>query len=189
MDDNQLLQRFYEFDETAFDELMKRWRPKFRKMFWQCGIGRDEAEDLLQELAVRIYLTRERLAVDTRLPVAPYLRTMARNLAAGALSGRVKGSNRALTSAVGLEERTAEPQSPVPAAVLRDIEVAFSRLSEVEQNYLLLCKEHGMGELTHGEIAERLGTSSQYISQVSKRALARIRKQLRGQGYRIQIDG
>jgi DNA-directed RNA polymerase specialized sigma subunit len=88
-----------------------------------------------------------------------------------------------------VEERHAAAHAPVPAAVLRDIEVAFARLSEVEQNYLLLCKEHGMGELSHGEIAERLGTSPQYISQVSKRALVRLRKQLRGQGYRIEIDG
>jgi DNA-directed RNA polymerase specialized sigma24 family protein len=137
-------------------------------------------------LAVRIYLTRERLAMDTRLPVAPYLRTMARNLAAGELSRRQRKWRRELTSGV---ERHGDAHEAVPAAVLRDIEVAFARLSEVEQSYLLLCKEHGMGALSHGEIATRLGTSPQYISQVSKRALTRLRKQLRGQGYRIDIDG
>lgn len=185
MDDNELLQRFYSFDEAAFDELIKRWRPRFRRLFFRCGFAADESEDLIQELAVRIYLTRERLTIDTQLAVGPYLRTMARNLAARELQTR---GRRGGAGTMELEDRVAEGTGGVPAALHRDLEVAFSKLLEVEQNYLLLCKEHGLGELTHGEIALKLKVSSAYVSQVSKRTLTRLRKYLRGQGYRIHPD-
>lgn len=186
MDDNELLRRFYGFDEAAFDELIRRWRPQFQRLFVRCGFPIDECEDLIQELAVRIYLTRERLGIDIRQPAAPYLRTMARNLAARELRNRWWRSDR--WEAIGVEERFEAAPEGVPEALHRDLETAFSKLPEVEQNYLLLCKEHGLGELTHGEIASKLEVSSAYVSQVSKRALARLRKHLRGQGYRIQPD-
>jgi RNA polymerase sigma factor (sigma-70 family) len=184
LDDSDLLQRFYECDEDALEELLKRWRPIFRRMFASCGIQPNTAEDLIQDLTVRLYLTRERLAINTDGPIGPYLRKMARNLA-------LRELERIRTGPIPVDdiESEIEADSPLSSSVSRDVQIAFAQLPEIEQTYLLLCREHGLGKMSHGEVAAALKTSPQYVSQISKRTLARLRKLLRSQGYRIVEDG
>ncbi|MCC2669114.1 MAG: polymerase subunit sigma-24 [Armatimonadetes bacterium] len=189
-EDHELLQRFYGgsegVSEPAFDALMARWRPRLRGIFHRCGFGGDEAEDLVQEVAIRIYLTRERKTIDLGQPFGPYVRAVARNLAAREMLRKRRLAP--LMCEIRDEEAQEAPEPAPPDFALEDIYEAFKLLSDLEQSYLLLCRQHGLGELSHGEIAVALGKSPQYITLVSKRTIGRLRKQLERKGYRIRND-
>ena len=178
-DDSELLRGFYQCSEPAFTNLLARWRPKLRAFFVRCGFRSDEADDLVQEVAIRIYLTKEKRAIDVRQPFGPYIRTVARNLAAREMLKK----RRCSPTWQILEDEA--PEVTPPDYVIDDIYEAFEELPDLEQSYLLLCRQHGLGEYSHSQIADILGKSPQYITLVSKRSIGRLRKQLESRGYRI----
>jgi RNA polymerase sigma-70 factor (ECF subfamily) len=182
--DSELLRSFYQCSEPAFDALLERWRPRLRGFFVRCGFRSDEAEDLVQEVAIRIYLTKERRAIDVRQPFGPYVRAVARNLAAREM---LRKRRQSPPSWEILEDDELPEQAP-PDYVIDDIYEAFQHLPDLEQSYLLLCRQHGLGEYSHSQIAVILGKSPPYITLVSKRSIGRLRKQLESKGYRIQTD-
>jgi RNA polymerase sigma factor (sigma-70 family) len=180
--DEELVDRFYAGEEVAFSLLMERWRLRLTRVYSGRNLRREEVEDLIQEVAVRLYLTRERLSIDTSRTVAPYILAVARNLA---MRMTLPKRSDELIDRYFAQSRVVHR---TPEGLLQELIEAFEQLPELEQNYLLLCKQHGLGDLSHGEIAARLGKSPQYITLVSHRTLAHLRKKLARRGYRVELE-
>lgn len=184
--DRDLLRGFYRGEEAAFDALLRRWEPRLLRFYRNFGFAPEDAADLFQEFSVRLYLTREQLLIDLSIEaVAPYLQTIARNVARRELHRRRQQEAREAHSA-GLRLCRAVG---LPDEVIEDVLEEITRLPSLEQQYLRLCKNHGLGELSHSEIAGVLGTSPQYITHISGRSLQRLRKRLLQAGYRIPTHG
>ncbi len=76
--DETLMERYVEGDAVAFDELFRRYERRAFAFFARRTRSADRAEDLYQELFLRIH--RARHAYDPRRPFAPWLFQIAHHL-------------------------------------------------------------------------------------------------------------
>jgi RNA polymerase sigma factor (sigma-70 family) len=173
------MSRFYGCDGTAYDTLNERWWPRLVRFFRGLGFGVEEAEDLAQDTLVKLYLTKETLSFDLGQPLEPFLYTVARNQARGEWRRRKPET----VSLLCIEEIDVKEPSSLPAAMIEDLFACIGNLPETEQTYLFLCQKHGLGELTHGEIAQILGKLPAQVTRISQRARARLGECLTAKGY------
>ncbi len=76
--DEALMQRYVSGDCDAFDELFRRYEPRVYSFFLKRSGSRERAEDLYQELFLRIHRGRE--SYDPRRSFAPWLYKIAHRL-------------------------------------------------------------------------------------------------------------
>jgi RNA polymerase sigma-70 factor (ECF subfamily) len=182
MSDSDLMCLFYRGDDRAFDALTARWRSRMVRFFrFHSGFGREEAEDLTQDVFVKLYVTRETMSFDLSQPLEPFLYTVARNLA-------IQEWRKRRPKCVPIdwieELDLKEDPSALSQATLDDLFLCIWNLPEPERFYLLLCEKHGLGDCTHIEIARLLGKSPALLTRISQRALTHLREQMMERGYR-----
>ncbi|HTE19082.1 MAG TPA: RNA polymerase sigma factor [Armatimonadota bacterium] len=181
-DDTELMRLFYDGDAGAFDELMERWEPRLLGYFRRLGFTREESEDLCQEVIVSLYLTRHRATshgrFDLNQPLAPFLLTAARREAISAWR------RKPAVTLVPLEAWDAKERPPlVPEALTADLADCMAQLPDNQHLYFRLCARHGLGELSHQEIAEILGKCPTEVSRLSRRAKDGLRNCMQRKGY------
>jgi RNA polymerase sigma factor (sigma-70 family) len=164
----------------AFDELVLRYHP----VVYAIGLARlgdgDSAEDLTQEVFLRVFLHLDQLREPALF--RPWLVRLARNLSTDWIRSRIRF--REVLQSAGLD--TANPYSS--GAILADpretlfsaedqtiIRTAMSSLSVEEREVVLL---HYLEDLTHDEIAQGLGVHRSTVSRLLSRGLTRMRKVL-----------
>ncbi len=155
-------------DRRAFEDLFRRYTPPLVNFLARMVPERDRAEELAQEVFLRIYRARDRYEPKARF--STWLFSIAHNLALNELS-------RSYRKREGpLEDRVAERmQDPQPGAEERlegkraatAIEGALASLPERQRAALLLCVEQG---LRYAEIAEVLGASRASVKSLIHRA-------------------
>jgi RNA polymerase sigma factor (sigma-70 family) len=179
--DSELMGRFYQRDEAAFSALTERWWPRLFGYFRRFSFLNEDAEDLAQEVLVKLYLTRERQSFDVMEPLQPFLLAIARNLAIREWRGRKPDRTAVpLLEAVDVAGST----DAVPAELGADLFLCIWNLPEQQQHYVLLCGKHGLGELSHNEIATILGKWPAQLTQISQQARSNLRECLTSKGYR-----
>jgi RNA polymerase sigma-70 factor (ECF subfamily) len=171
----------------AFEVLVNRYQHRLLGVMVHL-VGRvEEAEDLTQEVFLRIY--RARKGYRPRAKFSTWLFTIANNLALNHLRGRgrspmvafTSGSDTTGASAVRSAEERAVSREGTPSAQLRKVELsdvvreALELLGEDQKVAVLLNK---FEEMSYAEIAEVMGRSEAAVKSLLARARNHLREQL-----------
>lgn len=158
--------RYADGDTEAFDELFRRYEPRAYAFFLRRTGSPERAEDLYQDLFLRIHRARDRY--DAGRPFAPWLFQIAQRL----LVDDVRRAHR--SHEVGFEQE-ARAEHASSEASLGDRELlgrALAALSADERRVLVASKLEGVG---YPEIAARLGKSAVAVRKLASRAMRRLR--------------
>jgi RNA polymerase sigma-70 factor, ECF subfamily len=176
-------------DAAAFGQLVERFQHRLVGVMHHLVGTPEEAEDLAQEVFLRVYRTRAKYTPTAKF--STWLFTIANNLALNALRDRKRQANVPLdTSDSGFQptdhlvnRRDASPthqlQHDELAAVIRR---ALDDLNERQRMAVVLNKFEDMG---YAEIAEVMGMTEKAVKSLLSRARTRLREVL--QPY-IQMD-
>jgi len=175
-------------DSAAFGELVDRYQRRLVGILHNL-IGRnDEADDLAQEVFLRVYRTRKRYHPQAKF--STWLFTIANNLALNALRSRRRKPSVPLlvqeSGPLGVrpEENLVVAKSPAPAQRMQQqelaaiIRTALESLNERQQMAVVLNK---FEEMNYAEIAEVMGLSTKAVKSLLSRARAALRDALQAQ--------
>ena len=170
--------------QGAFEALVERYQNRLVGILYHMVGNKEEAEDLCQEVFLRIY--RARKGYRPRAKFSTWLFTIANNLALNHL--RRKGRNRSLPLggvsssqpvspvATHLEGREGTPSAQMRQAELSDlVRDALGTLNEDQKMAVLLNK---FEDMSYAEIADVMGRSPEAIKSLLARARNQLREQL-----------
>ena len=184
--DVRLMLRVRDDDAAAFEQLMLRYQDRVVRLMAHLVSRRDMAEDLAQEIFLRVYRSRHRYVPGSKF--STWLYTIAHNVASNAVrglarrrevnlvnreSGEMEGNpmDIAALAASGLM-----PTRQLDKAELREVvKLAVAALGERQRMAVLLNKfEH----LSYEEIAEVMDMSPSATKSLLSRARANLREVL-----------
>lgn len=179
--DVRLMLRVREDDAEAFRQLVERYQDRLVSLLAYQVRSRDQAEDLAQEVFLRVFRARKRYVPGAKF--ATWLFTIAGNVASNALRSKSRRKETATpvagpdeTGAVSLQpaaESAAMPTRQADRTELRKaVQAAIESLGERQRLAVVLAKFEHLG---YAEIAEVLGIQPQAV----KSLLARARENLR----------
>ena len=179
--DVALMLRVQDDDNRAFGELLTRYGGRILGHFSRVLGDRQEAEDLTQEVFLRIYRSRKRYQPRARF--ATWLFHITQNVARNALRSRKRHPCLHLEALSGREEghllesllfaRGEEPSRPVERAeAARVVRAAVSGLAGRQRTAVEL---HQFEDRTYNEVAAHMDMSP----EAAKSLLYRARNQLR----------
>jgi RNA polymerase sigma-70 factor, ECF subfamily len=168
----------------AFEGLVERYQGRLVGIFFHMVGRREEAEDLCQEVFLRIY--RARKGYRPRARFSTWLFTIANNLALnhlrrkghtpGTAAGGLTGSQSVAPFGANLVGREGTPSAQVRQAELGDlVRDALSSLGEDQRMAVLLNK---FEEMSYAEIADVMGRSPAAVKSLLARARNQLREQL-----------
>jgi RNA polymerase sigma-70 factor (ECF subfamily) len=169
----------------AFETLVERYQNRLVGILFHLVGNRDEAEDLCQEVFLRIYKARK--GYRPRAKFATWLFTIANNQALNHL--RRKGRNASVPVSAGATDSQAVAsvaqqlagREGTPSAQMRQAELAdlvrdaLAVLKEDQKVAVLLNK---FEEMSYAEIADVMGRSPAAIKSLLARARNQLREQL-----------
>ena len=176
-----------EDDPAAFSELVERFRHRLVALMRPRFGSVHEAEDLAQEVFLRIYRTRRRYTPTARF--STWLFAIANNRARNALRDRQR------RPVLPLEVRDSGPLGPYPTKPLvftRDeppphnlqqqeqaevIRRALDGLNERQRRAIVLNK---FEDMSYGDIADVMGLSMKAVKSLLSRARSNLRETLQG---------
>lgn len=170
-----LIARLKARDGDAFDEIYAAYNARLFNFLARLTRRRDVAEDLIEEVWLRVVTNAPRLRDDTRL--APWLFTVARNLFASYCRSRLLDYD----AVAHLSLWPVQPAAPSPfeAAAATElqqrVEVALATLPGAYREALLLVAQEG---LTPSDAAGVCGISAEAMRQRLSRARAMLAKRL-----------
>lgn len=192
--DIRLMLRVRDGDDTAaFAELVERFRHRLVAVMHHLVGNADEAEDLAQEVFLRVYRTRKKYTPKAKF--STWLFTIANNLALNSLRDRKR------RPVLPLELRDSGPLGPRPTETLaptRDappthglqqqeladvIRQALDGLNERQRMAIILNK---FEDMNYADIGDVMGLSTKAVKSLLSRARSKLREAL--QGY-IYMDG
>ena len=167
---------------AAFEELVSRYQGRLLTVFRHLVGSREQAEDLAQEVFLRVFRARKRYQPGAKF--STWLFTIANNVASNArrtLSRRREvgvpaGSNT--TSLMSLEQMAKEASGLMPARQFDNAEMAevvrlaVQSLNPRQRMAVLLCKFEGM---SYVDIAESMDMTPQAVKSLLSRARGNLR--------------
>ena len=151
-DDRQLTELVLDGDDAAFEHLFNRYRDAIRRLFVQrLGSDTGDADDLLQETFIKVYLNIHRY--DVQYTFGQWLYSIARNT--------LIDFSRKQRSDLSIDDRFSSPASTTPTpeeSIINSqqrtqIERFLERLPE---QYKMLFRLRFLEEYSYEEIAEKL---------------------------------
>jgi RNA polymerase sigma-70 factor, ECF subfamily len=181
MTDSLLLKGLRSGEEGAFEPLFTRhWHRVYGVLFRLVGT-REEAEDLAQEVFLRLYRNPPRL--DGDLDLSPWLYRVATNLGYNALRRDDRAARRQARAegfARAEEPAGRDATDPARAALVGEerqaVRRALATLSEREQACLVL-RHSG---LSYAEVAAAIGVRASSVGTLLARAEERFRRAYEG---------
>ncbi len=171
---------------AAFEKLMLRYQSRLVTVLEHLTGRRDAAEDLAQEVFLRIYRSRKRYVPGSKF--STWLFTIANNVASNARRSRARRKERNVTPSEGGEtgawsqpslDQMAQaksaflPTRQLDKAEMRDVvQLALETLNERQRLAVLLCKFESMSYI---EIGETMGMSPQAVKSLLSRARDNLR--------------
>jgi RNA polymerase sigma-70 factor (ECF subfamily) len=181
--DVRLMLEVREDNAAAFEELVLRYQARLVTLLEYLIGSRDLAEDLAQEVFLRVYRARKRYEPGARF--STWLFTIANNVASNALRSRSRRREVSLRTSDGgstgsrpLERVIQASSGQMPArqldrAEMRDvIRLAVAALNERQRMAVLLSKFEGM---SYADIAQTMELSPQAIKSLLSRARVNLR--------------
>jgi RNA polymerase sigma-70 factor (ECF subfamily) len=180
-----LMLRVHGGDPTGFAELVRRYWPRVFGRFCRWLGDRAEAEDLTQDVFLRVYRYRDRY--QPRAKFATWLFHIARNVARNALRARRRRPRLCLEALAGpahqpagawlLPDRGDPPSRPLERAELAgQVRSAVSNLADRQRTALEL---HQFHDRSYAEVAAALAMSPEAAKSLLHRARNRLRASLR----------
>ena len=161
-------------DRRAFAEVFTHFAPRVKGFLMKGGAGADEADDLAQEVMVKV-LRKAKLFDPSKASAATWVFAIARN-------ARIDAIRRAAKPDLDPDEPMLMPEEAPRADVLcelkeRDARIrdAVARLPAEQREAMLL---HFYGDEPHSAIAERLGLPLGTVKSRLRLAIEKIRKEL-----------
>ncbi|AWM37711.1 ECF RNA polymerase sigma factor SigW [Gemmata obscuriglobus] len=191
--DIRLMLRVRDDDGAAFAELVERFQHRLVAVMHHLVGSAEEAEDLAQEVFLRVYRTRKRYTPKAKF--STWLFTIANNLALNALRNRKRRPVMPLEVQESGPLGTRPPGALVPtrdeppnhnlqqqelAGVIRD---ALEGLNERQRMAIVLNK---FEDMNYADIADVMGLTTKAVKSLLSRARGKLREAL--QGY-IYMDG
>jgi RNA polymerase sigma-70 factor (ECF subfamily) len=173
-------------DEAALREFVLRYRAPIVRYCMRRGL-KDEAEDLAQEILMRLFQQGVLRDVDpSRGKFRSLLIVVARNVIANHIKGR-QAQKRGGGKVKALGDRdVASPGSDEEFDrewVAHLIEVALARLAREHENYHAALRRFLLGQMSYEDIAESLGKSKgevrNFIHRGKKKLVEYLRDQVR----------
>jgi RNA polymerase sigma-70 factor (ECF subfamily) len=168
---------------SAFDELMLRYQGRLITVLEHLIGRRDQAEDLAQEVFLRVYRARKRYVPGARF--STWLYTIANHVAANSLRSRSRrpevnldprASGPLGANALDRIAQAASGQMPtrqVDKAELREVvRVAMSELNDRQRMAVLLNK---FEEMSYADIGQAMQLSPQAVKSLLSRARVQLR--------------
>jgi RNA polymerase sigma-70 factor (ECF subfamily) len=174
----RLMLRFKDGDRGAFESLFQRYTPPLMNFLARMVGDRDRAEELAQEVFVRIYRARERYEAKARF--STWMFGIASNLALNELARAHRQRERPLQEAdlAGLANPGPDLDDQVDARKLaQDLHRAMAQLPDRQRAALLLRAEQGLG---YDEIGRALNASVASVKSLLHRARESLLTQLKG---------
>ncbi|HJT33008.1 MAG TPA: sigma-70 family RNA polymerase sigma factor [Pirellulales bacterium] len=181
--DVRLMLQVRDGNAAAFEELMRRYQNRLVTVLEHLVGKRGQAEDLAQEVFLRVYRARESYVPGSKF--STWLFTIANNVAANSLRSRSRRREVQVTSNDDDDREPATldqlaqaasglmPTRQLDKAELRDVvRAALETLSERQRLAVLLCK---FEDMSYADIAAAMDMSPKAI----KSLLARARDNLR----------
>lgn len=175
--------------ERALREIVNRYRPQIMRLFLRNPATRSRAEDLTQEVFIRII--RNRASYDPRQRFSTWSKTIAERIAINAARG-ARRSRIVSFSDIPVEEALAhrwdlDPPDPKPlpdelAEFRQRDAMLVEALSHVEPKYRVPTRLHYLEGLTHTETARRLGIPVGTAKSRTHYAIMDLREMLAGSG-------
>lgn len=165
--DEVLMARYCDGAAEAFAELFRRYEQRAYAFFLKRTGSPERAQDLYQELFLRIHRARDRY--DAERPFTPWLFQIAHRL----LVDDLRRAHR--HHEVPIEQREPREERSSSEDWLGDREVlvrTLASLSREERHILVSSKLEGVG---YPEIAAQLGKSAEAVRKMASRALQRLR--------------
>jgi RNA polymerase sigma-70 factor (ECF subfamily) len=191
--DIRLMLRVRDDDPAAFAELVELYQHRLVTVMHHLVSNKEEAEDLAQEVFLRVYRTRKKYR--PRAKFSTWLFTIANNLALNTLRSRQRKPS------VPLDVRDSGPLGPRPAEQLvRDrqsqpgerlqqqelaaiIQTALADLNERQRAAVVLNK---FEDMNYAEIAEVMNLTTKAVKSLLSRARDNLRAALK---QYIYMDG
>jgi RNA polymerase sigma-70 factor (ECF subfamily) len=183
--DVRLMLQVRDGSATAFEELVMRYQGRLITVLEHLVRRRDLAEDLAQEVFLRVYRARKSYVPGAKF--STWLFTIANNVASNALRSRAR-RREVNVAGTGAEEgsnpleRMAKAASGLMPARQVDkaeasevIRQAIDSLNERQRMALLLSKFEGMSYI---DIAESMGLTVQAVKSLLSRARTNLRELL-----------
>lgn len=165
--DEAVMARYADGDEQAFAELFRRYEPRAYAYFLRRTGAPERAEDLYQELFLRIHRARDDF--DPARPFAPWLFQIAHRLLVDALRRAHRSHEVSIENGEWACERSGTEERLADRELL---ERALEGLSDEERHIVLSSKLDGVG---YPELAAQLGKSAAAVRKAASRAFARLR--------------
>ncbi len=176
-------------DAAAFAELVERFQHRLVAVMHHLVGSADEAEDLAQEVFLRVYRTRKRYTPKAKF--STWLFTIANNLALNSLRDRQRRPVLPLT----LRDSGPQPVRPGDPSATRDeppayhlqqqelanvIRSALDGLNERQRVAIVLNK---FEDMNYAEIAEVMGLTTKAVKSLLSRARSKLREALQDYIY------
>ncbi|MBI1884636.1 MAG: RNA polymerase sigma factor [Chlamydiae bacterium] len=177
LSDQQLVQGFRSGDETAFEELVLRYRNQVYNTILNILHDRDLAWDGAQEIFLKLYQKMD--TYQGKCPVGAWIYRIALNHGLNMLRKRKR-----LREEVPLEESymsvevTNGPSQDMMKGEFKNEELSFAieKLPKVQKSVIIL---RHFSELSFREIADVLGKSEDSVKSNHYYAIAKLRKKLK----------
>ncbi len=190
--DIRLMLRVRDDDAAAFAELVERFQHRLVAVMYHLVGNADEAEDLAQEVFLRVYRIRKKYRPKAKF--STWLFTIANNLALNALRDRKRRPVLPLeiqesSFGSGPQQGVAASRDEPPAHSLQQQELAavirqaLDGLNERQRVAIVLNK---FEDMNYAEIAEVMGLSTKAVKSLLSRSRMKLREAL--QDY-IYMDG
>ncbi len=183
--DVRLMLQVRDDDAQAFEELMLRYQNRLISLLAHMVGRRDQAEDLAQDVFLRVYRARKRYVPGSKF--STWLFTIAGNVASNALRSRSRRHEVHLTPRPGetganpLEEAAVAASGAMPTRQLDKSELreavqqAIETLGERQRMAVLLARfEH----FSYADIGEVMDMSPQAVKSLLSRARGNLRTSL-----------
>lgn len=184
--DVRLMLEVRDDNASAFEELMLRYQNRVLTVMEHLVRSRDQAEDLTQEVFLRVFRARKRYVPGAKF--STWLFTIVNNVASNARRGKsrrkevnVEGSESGPLGAnplqaLALAASGQQPTRQLDKAEMRDIiRLALDELNDRQRMAVLLSKFEGM---SYTDIAETMELSVQAIKSLLSRARTNLKEVL-----------
>ena len=191
--DIRLMLRVRADDRTAFAELVERYQHRLVGIMGHLVGGSAEAEDLAQEVFLRVYRTRHKYTPKAKF--STWLFTIANNLALNAIRDKRRRATLSLevqdSGFQGLRPGAppASDKSAPPTQHLQQEELAAvvrRALDDLNERQRLAVVLNKFEDMNYADIAEVMGLTSKAVKSLLSRARAKLREALQ---HYIYMDG
>ena len=184
--DVRLMMRVRDDDASAFEELMRRYQNRLIAVLEHLVPGKNQAEDLAQEVFMRVYRARKTYKPGAKF--STWLFTIANNVSSNALRKLARSKEIHIQAtpsgsfpARPLENMAQDASGLMPARVLdrseqaEIVEAAIRTLNDRQRLAVLLNRfEH----MSYIDIAETMELSTQAVKSLLSRARSNLREAL-----------